>query len=240
MGRREFMKAAGVTSMAAAVGLGASCASAAQAGMAGLLPVEDDEYGLPPLPYDYDALEPFLGEQTLRLHHDKHHQGYVNGLNSTLAKLAEARRAGNFGRIQALSRDLAFHGSGAVLHAIFWNSMTPGGTPLQGELAAAVERDFGSTGAFIDQFAAATKAVEASGWGVVAYEPVGGRVVVLQAENHQKLSIWGVVPLLVCDAWEHAYYLDYQNRRGEYVEGFKDVANWEFADARYRATTEAM
>ncbi|MFW6188921.1 MAG: superoxide dismutase [Planctomycetota bacterium] len=235
MGRRNFIKAAGVSgAAAAALGLGRANLSAAEPG-GPLLPIRDETYVLPDLPYDYDALEPFLGEQTLRLHHDKHHQGYVNGLNATLEKLQAARQAGDWSSIQSLSRDLAYHGSGAVLHAVFWNSMTPGGSPMEGELAEAVEQQYGSVGAFLDQFAAATKAVEASGWGVVAYEPVGERVLALQAEKHQNLAIWGVTPLLVCDVWEHAYYLDYQNRRGEFVDGFRTVANWNFADARYRA-----
>ncbi len=234
MGRREFVKAAGLGTVAAATGLGVSCASAVHGASVGLLPVQNGEYGLPPLPYDYDALEPFLGRQTLMLHHDKHHQGYVNGLNSTLRQMAEARGKGDFSQVKALTRALAFHGSGAVLHALYWNSMTPGGKPLTGHLGEAVARDFGSSEVFLQQFASATKTVEASGWGVVAFEPMGRRVIVLQAEKHQDLTVWGVVPLLVCDVWEHAYYLDYQNRRAEYVDGFLGVADWGFADARYR------
>ncbi len=188
---------------------------------------------MPELPYAYDALEPFLGKQTVTIHHDKHTAGYVKGLNATLDELAKARRSGDMGGIRPLSRNLAFNGSGAVLHAIYWNSMTPGGKPLEGALADAVKASFGSTDAFLAQFAAAAKAVEASGWGVVAYEPVAGSIVVLQAEKHEDLAIWGVTPLLVCDVWEHAYYLDYQNERGSYVDGFMKVANWEFAGQRY-------
>lgn len=234
--RREFMKSVGLGTVAAALGGSAACA--AQGGAAAGSPIAAaaaaaDGYTLPPLPYGYDALEPFLGRQTLTLHHDKHHQGYVNGLNGVLSKLQAARTAGEYGAVKSLSRDLAFHGSGHVLHTIYWQSMRPGGRPLEGEFAAAVRRDFGSTEAFLQQFAAATKAVEASGWGVVAYEPIGDRVLVLQAEKHQDLTVWGVAPLLVCDVWEHAYYLDYQNRRGEYVDAFMGVADWGFAAERY-------
>ena len=128
---------------------------------------------------------------------------------------------------------MAFNGSGHVLHTLFWNSMAPGGKPLAGPLAEAVTRDFGSAEAFLKQFAAATKAVEASGWGVVAFEPVAAKVLILTAERHEDLTIWGVTPLLACDVWEHAYYLDYQNRRPDYVDGFMKVANWDFAGQRY-------
>ena len=199
---------------------------------------KDGKYVLPPLPYAYDALEPFLGKQTLTLHHDKHHQGYVSGLNTALEKLAAARAAGDYGAVKALSRDLAFNGSGHVLHTLFWNSMKPGGSPLAGELAETVKRDFGSTDAFLAHFAAATVAVEGSGWGVVACSPLAGGLRILQAEKHQNLAVWGAVPLLVCDVWEHAYYLDYQNRRADFVAGFMKVANWEFADRLYRQATQ--
>ncbi len=193
------------------------------------------KYALPALAYPKNALEPFLGRQTLNLHHDRHHQGYVNGLNSTLSKLEEARRAADFGAVKSLSRNLAFHGSGHVLHSTYWRSMTPGGSPPEGDFARALRSEFGSVESLVDQFAAATKGVEASGWGVLAYEPMAARLLVLQAEKHQDLAVWGVVPLLVCDVWEHAYYLDYQNRRGAYVNGFLKVANWQYAGERYAA-----
>ncbi len=230
--RRDFIRAVGMGTVAAAIG---GCATGAQASAAtgATSAVGDQRYLLPALPYEYEALEPFLGRRTLQLHHDRHHQGYVNGLNSALDSLAQARAKGDMGAVKHLSRDLAFHGSGHVLHTLYWRSMVPGGVALDGPLAEAVERQFGSTEAFLGQFAAATKAVEASGWGVVAYEVMGDRVLVLQAEKHQDLTVWGVVPLLVCDAWEHAYYLDYQNRRGEYVDGFLGMANWQFAGHRY-------
>ncbi len=238
VGRRDFIGAVGLGSLAAAIGAGPVSARAHEQELFSKA-VEGDRYALPPLPYGYDALEPFLGAETLRLHHDRHHQGYVNGLNSTLDALAEAQEAGDFGAVKSLSRALAFHGSGHVLHTLFWNSMTPESTLLEADLAVAADRDFGSLRAFMEHFEAATKAVEASGWGVLAYEPLGDRLLVLQAEKHQNLTVWGVVPLLVCDVWEHAYYLDYQNRRGDYVNGFMEVANWDFANRLYRLASES-
>lgn len=190
------------------------------------------KYVLPELPYAYDALEPVYDERTVRIHHDKHHQGYVNGLNSSLEKLAKARKTGDTGSIKPLSNALAFNGSGHVLHTLFWNSMKPGGTDVPEDLAKKMKEDFGSADACQKHFAAATKSVEASGWGLLAYEPIGDNLVVLQIEKHQNLTIWGVQPLLVCDVWEHAYYLKYQNERGKWVDGFMNLANWEFAAQR--------
>ena len=195
----------------------------------------DGKYALPDLPYAYDALEPAYDARTVEIHHDKHHAGYVRGLNAALAKLAEARQAGEFGEIKALSRALAFHGSGHVLHSLFWHSMTPGGAKCPDDLAKAMTKSFGSVDAGLAQFAAATKAVEASGWGVLAWEPVADTLLILQAEKHQDLAVWGAVPLLVCDVWEHAYYLKYQNDRGAWIKAFMSIANWPFAARRLAA-----
>ncbi len=197
------------------------------------------KYELPPLPYAYDALEPYIDEQTMRLHHDKHHQGYVNGLNKALEKLAAARATGDLTLIKHLSREAAFHGSGHLLHSIFWPNMAPaaqgGGGEPEGELAGQIVQDFGSFAAFKAQFSAASKSVEGSGWGLLVWEPSAEQLEVLQAEKHQNLTQWGVVPLLVLDVWEHAYYLKYQNNRGAYVEAWWNVVNWADVAERFRA-----
>jgi len=200
----------------------------------------DTTYTLPPLPYGYDALAPLYDEKTLRIHHTKHHAGYVRGLNSTLEKLAAARKAGDYSSIKALSRDLAFNGSGHVLHTLFWNSMSPPQPDVPDGLAKHMAKSFGSVEAAKSQFAAATKAVEASGWGLLVYEPMADKLLILQAEKHQNLSIWGVTPLLVCDVWEHAYYLQYANDRGTWVDNFMKMANWPFAAARLEQARRAM
>ncbi len=190
------------------------------------------QYVLPPLPYAEDALEPLYEARTLKLHHDKHHAAYVKGLNTALEKLAAARTAGDFAAATALSRDLAFHGGGHVLHTLFWNSMKKGGSAIPDSLGKALAASFGTADAAKAQFAAATKAVEASGWGVLAYEPLADKLVILQVEKHQNLLVAGAVPLLVCDVWEHAYYLQYQNVRADWVDNFMKLANWDFAAQR--------
>jgi Fe-Mn family superoxide dismutase len=192
---------------------------------------------LRPLPYPYDALEPHIDEQTMRLHHDIHHAGYVKGLNNAEAKLAEARAAGDFALVKHWSREAAFHGSGHLLHSIFWPNMISASEAKSapgGALAEAIERDFGSFEAFKAQFIAAATAVEGSGWGILAYRPSDDALVILTAEKHQNLTQWGVIPLLVLDVWEHAYYLKYQNRRGEYVKNFFNIINWENVAASYK------
>lgn len=190
-------------------------------------------YELPPLPYPSDALEGFLSAEILEIHHGEHHRRYVDGLNETLEALAGARRAGGLERVQALTRALAFHGSGHVLHSLYWHSMSPdGGGEPSAALKTALEAGFGSVDLFRKHFAAAAKQAEASGWGVLAFEPLGRRLIVTAAESHQQMAFQGAIPLLVCDVWEHAYYLKYHHRRADYVDGFMEVVDWEFAARR--------
>ena len=197
-----------------------------------------EEYKLPDLPYAYNALEPYIDEQTMRLHHGKHHAAYVNGFNAALKKLEEARAKADFSAIQALSKQLSFHGSGHVMHSIFWEVMCPkdkSKEPSGGVLFEKLVADFGSVESFRKQFSEAAKAVEGNGWAVLAYEPIGKRLVVLQAENHQKLTIQGSIPLLVLDVWEHSYYLKYQNNRGSYVDAWWNIVNWAEVEKRLAA-----
>ncbi len=232
--RRSFLKSASVIAGTALLSGGHLTASVVAPDEAYLAPTESGEYVLPPLPYAYDALEPFIDRETMHLHHDKHHAGYVRGLNAALKKLQQARESGDFSLTAYYTQKLAFNGSGHIFHTLFWNSMSPdGGGKPGGDLALAIRKDFGSFEKFKAQFIAAATKVEGSGWGVLAYEPLGKRLVILQAEKHQNLTQWGCVPLLVVDVWEHAYYLKYQNRRGEYVKAFFNVINWGNVAKRY-------
>lgn len=193
----------------------------------------DGQYRLPPLPYDYNALEPLYDEKTVRIHHDKHHAAYVSGMNTALEQLQAARNKNDYAAIRALSRDLAFNGSGHVLHTLFWHSLSPDrGEEMPGSLADAMNKSFGSAQNAMNQFAAASKAVMSNGWGLLVYEPIADKLLILQAERHQDLTIWGVTPLLVCDVWEHAYYLQHQNNRAAWVDNFMKLANWPFAAAQ--------
>ncbi len=193
------------------------------------------EYTLPPLPYPYEALEPVVDAATVRLHHDVHHAGYVKGANAALQALEAARKSGDYQLVDHWSKKLAFHTSGHLLHALYWENMAPvgkGGAPSK-ELNAAIQAAFGSLDAMKAQLSAAAKAVEGSGWGVLGYSPFDQTLVLLQCENHEKKAIWAVIPLLVVDVWEHAYYLKYQSKRADYVDAWWSVVNWDDVSKRF-------
>ncbi len=193
---------------------------------------------LPPLPYPYEALEPHIDSQTMKLHHDLHHKAYVDGLNAAEDKLAAARASGDFAAVKALSRELAFHGSGHFLHCIFWSNLAPagkgGGGQPAGDLLAQINKDFGSFEAFQKQFSAAATTVEGNGWCILVWQGPPGlsKLEILTSEKHQVNTQWTTDPILVIDVWEHAYYLKYQNRRAEYVKAFWNVVNWSDVTAR--------
>jgi len=220
-----------------AMGVGAGLAAPALAQNTLLTPGElgwdqgAGEYTLPPLPYTYDALEPHIDAKTMQIHHDIHHAGYVRGLNNALNELRRVRSgAGDSGLIKHWSRELAFHAGGHINHTIFWLVMAPraggGGRRPSGDLAEKIADDFGSFDGFRRHFTAAAGAVEGSGWGWLVYEPIADRLLVTQAEKQQNLFVPGSTPLMGVDVWEHAYYLKYQNRRGDYVDAFMNVVNW--------------
>lgn len=196
------------------------------------------QHRLPPLPYAYDALEPYIAEEIMRLHHTVHHQGYVDGLNQAERKMQQARQSGDYSLLKHWEREAAFHGAGHYLHSIFWKNMSPhGGGEPNGLLAKMIVESFGSFRAFKKHFTEAANRVEGVGWAVLVWVPPASRLEILQAEKHQMNSQWDVVPLLVLDVWEHAYYLQYLNRRGEYVDAWWNVVHW--ADVN-RRLQEAM
>lgn len=191
-------------------------------------------YLLPDLKYDYGALEPHLSARILELHHGKHHRAYVDGANATIEKLEIARSSGDFSSIVGLEKTLAFNVSGHVMHSIYWENLGPagGGEPTDA-LASAIAEWFGSLLAFKAQMSQATATVQGSGWSVLAWEPLGKRLIIEQVYDHHANSVQGTTPLLVIDAWEHAYYLQYENRRAEYVEAIWSVINWDDVARRF-------
>ncbi len=190
-------------------------------------------YELPDLPYSYDALEPSIDARIMELHHDKHHLGYVNGANAALDKLDEMRENDDWGDVKGVERNLAFNLSGHINHSIFWKNMSPdGGGEPGGDLADALDEHFGSFEEFKTHFSEASKGVEGSGWGMLVYDYASDMPLVTMAENHQNQSP-PTAPLLVLDVWEHAYYLQYENNRGEYVDNFWDIVNWDDVEERY-------
>jgi Fe-Mn family superoxide dismutase len=190
-------------------------------------------YTLPDLPYDYDALEPHYSAKVLELHHDKHHKAYVDGVNQTMEKLEGVRASGDYSAIVGLQKTLAFNLSGHVLHSIFWTNLSPdGGEKPTGELAAAIDDNFGSFDQFKDHLSQATTTVQGSGWGSLAWDTFGERLYIEQIYDHQGNVGQSGSPLLVLDAWEHAYYLQYLNVRADYVKAMWNIVNWDDVAAR--------
>jgi Fe-Mn family superoxide dismutase len=192
------------------------------------------QYKLPDLPYDYNALEPHISADIMRLHHDKHHAAYVTNANKALETLTEMREKNQFDRIPAVERALAFNVSGHVLHSIFWRNLKPkaAGTP-SGELATAINRDFGNFDKFKTQLTQATGTIMGSGWGALVYEPMTKKLNTVQVYDHQSNLTQAGVPLLVIDAWEHAFYLQYKNEKGKFFEAVWNVINWDDVGGRF-------
>ena len=195
------------------------------------------EYTLPDLDYDYGALEPAISGEIMELHPSKHHATYVMGANDALAQLEEARDDGSISsKAPLLSKNLAFHLGGHTNHSIFWKNLSPnGGGEPTGELAEAIGRDFGSFEKFKSHFNAVALTLQGSGWAVLGYDHIGGRLVVQQLTDQQGNISVNLTPLLMLDMWEHAFYLQYKNVKADYVNAVWDVFNWEDVASRYAA-----
>ena len=192
------------------------------------------KHELPSLPYAYDALEPYYNGETIKLHHGAHHKAYVDGLNNAEAKLKEARDEGNYALVKHWERELAFNGSGHILHTIFWENMSPqGGGPAKGPIAQQIENDFGSFEIFSKYFSSAAALIEGSGWALLCWHKELKKLLVLTAEKHQNLTVWGAAPLLALDVWEHAYYLQYQNKRVAFIEAWWNLVNWDDVNNKF-------
>ena len=192
------------------------------------------KYVLPDLSYDYGALEPNISGKIMELHHDKHHLAYVNGANSALDALAEARDKNDLTMVNKFQKDLAFNLAGHVNHTVFWKNMSPeGGDKPTGDLAAAIDEYFGSFDAFRAHFTASALGIQGSGWAILVWDILGQKLIIEQLYDHQGNLSVGSIPLLMLDMWEHAFYLDYQNVKPEYVKAFWNIVNWADVQARF-------
>jgi len=194
------------------------------------------EYTLPDLPYDYAALEPSISGKIMELHHDKHHATYVSGANTALQKLAEARDSGDFAAINLHEKNLAFNLGGHINHSVFWKNLSPdGGGEPTGDLGSAIDAQFGSFEAFRGQFEATATGIQGSGWAILAWDTLGKQLIIVQLYDQQGNVPVGVLPILQLDMWEHAFYLQYQNVKADYVKAWWNVANWADAQDRFAA-----
>ena len=187
-----------------------------------------EKFVLPDLPYDFAALEPHISGRIMELHHDKHHNTYVTAANKALESMEEARANGDAAGAAKLSKDLQFNLGGHINHSIFWKNMSPdGGDKPTGDLASAIDDAFGSFDNFQAQFTAVATTIQGSGWAILAYEPIAGNLVIEQMYDQQNGVPVATFPLLQLDMWEHAFYLDYQNVKPDYVKAWWNVVNWE-------------
>ena len=193
-----------------------------------------EKFVLPDLPYDFAALEPHISGRIMEMHHDKHHNTYVTAANKALESMEEARANGDAAGAAKLSKDLQFNLGGHINHSIFWKNLSPeGGDKPEGELAAAIDNFFGSFDAFRDQFTAVATTIQGSGWAILAYEPIAGNLVIEQMYDQQNGVPVATIPLLQLDMWEHAFYLDYQNVKADYVKAFWNIVNWADVTERF-------
>ena len=194
-------------------------------------------FSLPKLPYAYNALAPYMSEQQLTIHHDKHHQAYVNGANAIFEKLDKARKENADLDVKSTLKELSFHIGGHLLHSTFWDCMAPpgkGGGQPGGAIADVLMKEFGSFERFKTEFSKAAASVEGSGWAALVMHPCVDRPLVMQIEKHNMNLYPAFRLLLVLDLWEHAYYIDYKNDRAKFVEGFWNVVNWDYVNKVYR------
>ena len=192
------------------------------------------DYTLPELPYDYSALEPHISGRIMELHHDKHHATYVAGANTALAKLTEARASGSLETVNLHEKNLAFNLAGHINHSVFWKNLSPdGGDAPTGELGAAIDEFFGSFDSFRKHFTANALGIQGSGWSLLAWDSVGQRLVIAQVYDHQSNIALGLVPIVLLDMWEHAFYLDYVNVKGDYIKAWWNIVNWTDATQRF-------
>jgi Fe-Mn family superoxide dismutase len=197
------------------------------------------KYNLPDLTYDYGALEPNISGRIMELHHDKHHLAYVNGANSALDLLAEAREKNDLAWVNKLQKDLAFNLAGHVNHTVFWRNLSPeGGDKPVGELAAAIDEFFGSYDGFRAHFTASALGIQGSGWSILAWDVLGEKLIIEQLYDHQGNLAPASIPLLMLDMWEHAFYLDYQNVKADYVKAFWNIVSWPDVQDRFTAARD--
>jgi Fe-Mn family superoxide dismutase len=237
--RRDALKNIAFTTGALALTSGLASAQVPAA------PVPEGVFKLPPLGYDYDALEPFIDAETMKIHHDKHHAAYVARLNVAIAGAPGLERKTideiltDLGTVpEAVRSDIRNHGGGHANHSLFWQTLkkNENGKPA-GELAKAIDAAFGSFDKFQEAYTTAGMKVFGSGWAWLVWKDK--KLVIESLPNQDSPLSTGGVPLLGLDVWEHAYYLKYQNRRPEYLKAFQSVINWEFVSDRYSKLVKA-
>ena len=185
-----------------------------------------------PLPYTEGFLEPYMDTETLHLHYTFHHGGAVKGANTDTQMIKKALDENKLETVDYWTKKLAFHLSSHILHSIFWTNLTNKKSDPSGDLLNRIEKEFGSYDKMKMYLAKTSKDVDGNGWGILGYQPYTDKLTIMQCENHEKITQWGVIPLLVIDVWEHSYYLKYKNKRADFVDNLFNIINWDNAAQR--------
>ncbi len=194
---------------------------------------EEGNFELQPLPYTKTFLEPHMDEETLHLHHTFHHGGAVKAANNDLLMIKKSIDSSNLDTVDYWTKKLSYHLSSHILHTIFWTNLTNKKSDPRGALTGQIEKDFGSYDKLKSLIAKTAKGVDGNGWGILGYHPLTKKLSVMQCENHEKLTQWGIIPILVIDVWEHSYYLKYRNRRSEFIDNLFGIINWDNVADRF-------
>ena len=232
MQRKDFLKTGALIGAASVLGTGNAFARNLTNNNFDKLIDANGNFALQPLPYSEDSLEPYMDTETVHLHYTYHHGGAVNAANGDLKKIHEAIDKNNLETIDHWTKKLSYHLSSHILHSVFWTNLSGKIKPASGDLLRRIEKDFGSFDKLKTYLASTSKNVDGNGWGILGYQPYTDKLTIMQCENHEKLTQWGVIPILVIDVWEHSYYLKYKNKRADFVDALFNIINWDNAADR--------
>lgn len=232
MNRKNFLKAGSLAGAATILGTTNAFAKNLTDNDIDKLVDANGNYIMQPLPYNENFLEPYMDAETMHLHYTFHHGGAVKGANKDLSMIKKALDDNNLETVDYWTKKLSYHFSSHVLHSIFWTNLTNKKNDPSGDLLKRIEKNFGTFDKLKSLIAETSKNVDGNGWGILAYQPYSDSLTVLQCENHEKLTQWGAIPLLVIDVWEHAYYLKYKNKRTDFVDALFNIINWDNAAQR--------
>jgi superoxide dismutase, Fe-Mn family len=232
MDRKQFLQNSMIIGSASVLPLNSMLSISMAEGGIDKLTDENGQFIQQPLPYSESFLEPYMDSETLHLHYTFHHGGAIKAANNDVKKISSALENNNLETVDFWTKKLAYHFSSHILHTIFWTNLTNKKSEPSGELMKRIEKNFGTFERFKSYIATTSKNVDGNGWGILGYQPYSDSLTVLQCENHERLTQWGVVPLMVIDVWEHAYYLKYKNKRTDFVDALFNIINWDNVSQR--------
>ncbi|MBX7126509.1 MAG: superoxide dismutase [Cyclobacteriaceae bacterium] len=233
MNRKDFIKTTAIVGGATLLPANSAFSQSLHESGMDKLVNQDGNFVLQPLPYAENFLEPGMDQETLHLHYNFHHGDAVKAANKDLQLVKKALDNNDLETVDYWTRKLSYHLSSHILHTIFWTNLTNKKTDPGGDLLKQIEKDFGSFDKLKLLIAKTSKGVDGNGWGILGYHPYTQKLTILQCENHEKLTQWGVIPILVIDVWEHSYYLKYRNRRAEFVDNLFPILNWDNVAERF-------